>query len=68
MSSFAAPLHFVTTFLMVVGAFACVWLAVSRPELAPRGWARFVFGVGWALLGPTAELRLVTYVPRTPRG
>ncbi|HEX9314175.1 MAG TPA: hypothetical protein VGA71_02025, partial [Actinomycetota bacterium] len=51
MSSFAAPLHFVTTFLLVVGAFACVWLAVSRPELAPRGWARFVFGVGWALLG-----------------
>src|SRR5207302_9194714 len=51
MSSFAAPLHFVTTFLMVVGAFACVWLAVSRPDLAPRGWARFVFGLGWALLG-----------------
>ena len=51
MSSFAAPLHFVTTFLLVVGAFACVWLAVSRPELAPREWARFVFGVGWALLG-----------------
>ena len=51
MSSFAAPLHFVTTFLLVVGAFACVWLAASRPELAPRGWARFVFGVGWALLG-----------------
>src|SRR5438552_1604485 len=56
MSSFAAPLHFVTTFLLVVGAFACVWLTVSRPELAPRGWARFVFGVGWALLGVAETL------------
>ena len=56
MSSFAAPLHFVTTFLMVVGAFACVWLAVSRPDLAPRGWARFVFGLGWALLGVAETL------------
>ena len=56
MSSFAAPLHFVTTFLLVVGAFACVWLAASRPELAPRGWARFVFGVGWALLGVAETL------------
>ncbi len=51
MSTFAAPLHFVTTFLVAVGAFACVWLAVSRPEFAPRSWARFVFGAGWALLG-----------------
>ncbi len=56
MSSFAAPLHFVTTFLMVVGAFACVWLAASRPDLAPRGWARFVFGLGWALLGVAETL------------
>src|SRR4030081_242916 len=50
MSAFAAPLHFVATFMMAVGAFACVWLAVSRPEWAPRGWARFLFGAGWALL------------------
>jgi PAS domain S-box-containing protein len=51
MSAFAAPFHFVATFLMAVGAFACVWLAVSRPDSAPRGWARFVFGAGWAFLG-----------------
>ena len=51
MSAFAAPLHFVATFMMAVGAFACVWLAVSRPESAPRGWTRFVFGAGWAFLG-----------------
>src|SRR6266480_148636 len=63
MSSFAAPLHFVTTFLMVVGAFACVWLAVSRPELAPRGWARFVFGLGWALLGVAETLHGAQFMP-----
>src|SRR6266571_4871357 len=51
MSTFAASLHFVTTFLVAVGAFACVWLALSRPEYAPPGWARVVFGAGWALLG-----------------
>jgi PAS domain S-box-containing protein len=51
MSAFAAPFHFVATFMMAVGAFACVWLAVSRPESAPRGWTRFVFGAGWAFLG-----------------
>src|SRR2546430_1910990 len=63
MSSFAAPLHCVTTSLMVVGAFACVWLAVSRPELAPRGWARFVFGLGWALLGVAETLHGAQFMP-----
>src|SRR2546430_10696024 len=63
MSSFAAPLHFVTTFLMVVGAFACVWLAVSRPDLAPRGWARFVLGLGWALLGVAETLHGAQFMP-----
>jgi hypothetical protein len=63
MSSFAPPFHFVTTFLMVVGAFACVWLAVSRPDLAPRGWARFVFGLGWALLGLAETLHGAQFMP-----
>ena len=51
MTTFAASLHFVTTFLVAVGAFACVWLTLTRPEYAPSGWARVAFGAGWALLG-----------------
>ncbi|MEA2593370.1 MAG: hypothetical protein QOD62_3201 [Actinomycetota bacterium] len=62
MSAFAAPLHFVATFMMAVGAFACVWLAVSRPEWAPRGWARFVFGAGWAFLGVAETLHGAQFV------
>jgi len=50
MSALSVPFHFTTTFLVALGAFAGVWLAVSRPDFSPRGWARFAFGLGWALL------------------
>ena len=63
MSTFAPAFHFVTTFLVAVGAFACVWLSVSRPEFAPRGWSRFVFGAGWALLAVAETLHGAQLVP-----
>lgn len=56
MNSFSVPFHFTTTFLVAVGAFAAVWLTVSRREFSPRGWARGVFGLGWAVLGVTETL------------
>jgi PAS domain S-box-containing protein len=63
MSTFAPAFHFVTTFLLAVGAFACVWLAVSRPEFAPRGWSRFLFGAGWALLAVAETLHGAQLLP-----
>src|SRR3989440_1134790 len=50
MSALSVPFHFTTTFLVALGAFAGVWLAVSRPDFSPKGWARLAFGLGWALL------------------
>lgn len=49
--SVSVPLHFVSTFLMVMAAAGGVWLAVARPSLVPgkRG-GRTLLGVGFALL------------------
>ena len=56
MNTLSVPFHFTTTFLVAVGAFAGVWLALSRPEFVPRDWARVIFGLGWALLAVAETL------------
>jgi two-component system sensor histidine kinase VicK len=55
-SSFSVPFQFIATFLVAVGAYAGVWLAISRPELSPSGGGRTLFGLGWALLAVAETL------------
>ncbi|HEU5003294.1 MAG TPA: ATP-binding protein [Actinomycetota bacterium] len=50
MNTLSVPFHFTTTFVVAVGAFAGLWLAISRPRFAPKGWARALFGLGWGIL------------------
>ncbi|HWD08818.1 MAG TPA: ATP-binding protein, partial [Actinomycetota bacterium] len=56
MTSLSVPFEFITTFLVAVGAYAGAWLALSRPQFSPRGWARWAFGLGWGVLAVAETL------------
>lgn len=52
MEAVLVPFHFISTFFVAVAAAAGFWVALRRPEFAPKTppWRRWSFLAGWLLL------------------
>lgn len=51
MNLLSAPFHFVVTFVVAIAALGGVWVALNRPQFAPKTrLAKRAFGLGWLLL------------------